>query len=305
MIRHISTRRASNTSIQYQASQGIRRVGLRVTGALLLLSGGLVCAQQASAPAFEVASIKPADPNERRIMMRGDRGTVNLTGVTLTMLVQQAYDVRDFQISGGPGWMNSDRYNIIAKVPANAAELPADPTQATDEQRQTFQKQRAAMVQSLLAERFQLKVHHETRELPVYVLTVAKNGPKIKDNGGKTADPNIKPGMIRMGPGQLFASQSNVTMLAQLLSQSLGRTVIDKTGLTGKFDYELKWTPDPATTRMPIGPPPPGADGPPPFDPNGPDLFTAVQEQLGLKLESQKGPVDIVVVDHAEKPSEN
>jgi uncharacterized protein (TIGR03435 family) len=117
---------------------------------------------------------------------------------------------------------------------------------------------------------------------------------------------------MRMSPGHLEAYMAPVSMLVQTLSQQLGRTVIDQTGLKGNYDFKLSWTPDPGTGANPFGGPgsgpgplPPGVNPPPPPDPNGPTLFTAVQEQLGLKLESTKGPVDVIVVDHAEKPSEN
>jgi len=303
---------------------------LAIGAAIAVFGSLLVCAQE-----FEVASIKPADPNGRGVMMRGGPGQVNFTGVTLRLLIQQAYGVRDFQISGGPAWMNSDRYEIVAKPPADEPAIPRDPTQATDEQRQTFNKRRQAMLQALLADRFQLKVHRETKEMPTYILTLAKGGAKIKDNGGKTSDPNMRPGMMRMGPGAITAAQTTMPNLIQLLSQLTCRTVVDQTGLTGKYDIDLKYTPDASAMCSPFGgaPPPlppgagagpgpggqvavlsggPGGPGPggrgpdfTPPDPNGPTIFTALQDQLGLKLESGKGPVEIIVIDHAEKPSEN
>jgi len=276
-------------------------------GAGLMVFGSLL----AFAQEFEVASIKPSDPNERRIMMRGGPGQSNFTGVTLKLLLQQAYDVRDFQISGGPAWAGSDRYDVVAKLPADEPPLPADPTKITDVQQKTFQQRRQAMLQALLGDRFQLKIHRDTKELPVYFLTAAKSGPKLKDNGGKVADPNMKPGMMRISPGMLTGSQQPMQFLVQILSQIMGRTVLDQTGLSGRYDFELRWTPDQSTAGglfaggPPPGPPPPGAELPPPPDPNGPTLFTALQEQLGLKLDSGKGPVGVIVIDHAEKPSEN
>jgi uncharacterized protein (TIGR03435 family) len=174
-------------------------------------------------------------------------------------------------------------------------------------------------MQALLADRLKLKLSHDSKELPVYALVVAKNGPKLQEakpgdtypNGIKAPDgkPAGGAGMMRMGPGQLTGQGLPMESLAQLLSEQLGRTVLDKTGLKGKYDFTMTWTPDPNEGMMRMGPGP-GPGGPPNNDAalpdsSGPSLFTAIQEQLGLKLDSTKGPVDILVVDHVEKPSEN
>src|SRR5215471_3882696 len=166
---------------------------------------------------FEVATVKPTDPNRFGAMMRNSPGQMNVTGVTLKMLIQQAYNVKEAQIIGASGWITSDRWDITAKAPDPAGEQPLqqDPTKLTDEQRKTFQERRMAMMQKLLADRFQLKTHKETREMPVYTLTAAKGGPKLKDNGGKVSDPNFRPGMMRMSPGMLMASQQNMAGLIQ------------------------------------------------------------------------------------------
>jgi uncharacterized protein (TIGR03435 family) len=178
-------------------------------------------------------------------------------------------------------------------------------------------------------------LHHETRELPLYVLALARNdgrlGPQIKPSavdcaamrgaraggpgpgpegrGGNTAvgfgpsGPGDRPACgTRMMPGNVSAGSITIPTLASILSTSTNRTIVDKTGLTGSYDLDLRWTPD----QMPQGfggAPPPGAPGLPPIDPNGPSIFTAVQEQLGLKLESQKGPVDVLVIDKVEPPT--
>ncbi len=178
----------------------------------------------------------------------------------------------------------------------------------SDDQRETETRR---MLQALLADRFQLKLHSDTKQLAVYALVLAKNGPKLQaaisgdtyPNGFKGPDGGGGPGMIFMeGNGGPVTGQGvPIADLVRLLSQQLGRTVVDKTGLTGKYDFKLKWTPD--ENQGPPGPP--GADNAPPPDSSGPSIFTAVQEQLGLKLESQKGAVKILVVDHGEKPSEN
>jgi bla regulator protein blaR1 len=262
-------------------------------------------AAQPGGPRFEVASIKSAAPAEN--FMFGVRpmpgGRISATNVTLKMLIKRAYDLQDFQISGGQGWIETARYNIEAKPdsPANASEWKE-------------------MLKNLLGERFQLALHRETKELPVYALVLAKKDGKLgpgmvesKEGGCVARDPS-RPGPqdpgqppfcdnVLGGPSQLTGTAATVDGVAQMLSVYVGRKVIDKTGLTGKYDITLKFTPDVdqlARWRMP-GAPPPAA----PADASGPSLFAALQEQLGLKLEPQKALVEIFVVDHAEKPSEN
>ena len=290
---------------------------IHATVTLALISSAAAFAQKATPLEFEVASIKPSDPNDHRMMFRMmPGGGINLHGVTLKALVQQAYDVRDFQISGGPGWIGADKYDITAKAGNASSEAPPDPRQLNEEQRKTFQGQTRLRLQALLADRFQLKVHREAKELPVYALVVAKNGPKLKENPGENPGPGK--GMMRMSPGQFVGQQVGISFLAQDLAQWLGRTVLDQTGLKGTYDFELNFASDQGKGAVfgggpadgPPPPPPPGAGPglikePPPPDPNGPTIFTALQEQLGLKLESQKGPVDIIVIDRVEKPSEN
>lgn len=241
-------------------------------------------ATAADAPkSFDVASIKPSKTDDRRAafqIMPG--GRISLKNIPVRMLIQQAYNVRDFQVNGGPSWM-SDRFDIIAK-----AEGDAD----------VSQEQLRTMMQALLADRFQLKLHHETKELPIYALVIGKNGIKMRESAG---DPQQRR-MIRMGRGSVNGQQMSMDMLAMQLSNQLGRTVIDKTGLKGGYDITLEWTPDQAVSVA--GPGDGGGENHPASD-TGPSLFTALQEQLGLKLESQKGPVDILVIDRLERPSEN
>jgi uncharacterized protein (TIGR03435 family) len=182
-------------------------------------------------------------------------------------------------------------------------------------------EERRSMLVPLLVERFNLKYHHETRELPGYMLAVARGGPKIKlsevqpppadakapepGTGNPPHNPPQRRMLRMMGRGHLEAEGSSTEMLARVLSEQLGRTVIDKTGLTGAYDYSLQWTPDDAPPPMPGG-----ADGGQPHNDNagqgvGPSLLTAVQEQLGLKLESTRGAADVIVIDHIDLPSEN
>ncbi len=233
-------------------------------------------------------------------------GRYSASGVTLKMLMQQAYEVKEFQISGGPSWISTAAFDINAK-----AENP-----------EVNREQLKLMLQSLLAERFQLKFHRETRDLPIYALVVGKNGHKLHfsdvqpdRDGAPPKAPNAGDGgthvtggkpvgaMMSMGRGQLDAQMAPMSALVNMLAQQLGRPVIDKTDLKGSYDFKLEWTPDESALRHIGGGG--GADAPPPADSSGPSIFTAVQEQLGLRLESQRGPVEILVIDSVEKPSGN
>jgi uncharacterized protein (TIGR03435 family) len=275
--------------------------------------------QTASAPlpTFEVASIRPHRPGDltSRYFMQQDRLIVS--NATPKSLIASAYNVKPFQVSGGPNWIESGEYDIEAKVPDSLAEelqkLPSD------KRRDTF----ALMVQSLLADRFKLRLSHDTKELPVYALVVAKSGPKLHEakpgdtypNGMKTPDGlSAGPGfMVAKGGGESreFTAQAvPIANLVRVLSgplASLDRRVLDKTGLKGNYDIHLHWMPDQSHAAMSQGPGGgnPGIDNLPPPDSSGPSPFTALQEQLGLKLESTKGPVEVLVIDHIERPSEN
>jgi uncharacterized protein (TIGR03435 family) len=265
----------------------------------------------AATPTFEVASVKPNRSGDGRIMLGlQPGGRFTATNVTLGVLIRNAYRVQDFQIVGGPGWLSSDRFDIVAKAEGDP---PQDEIQL--------------MMRALLADRFKLAVHNEERELPIYALALArpdgKPGPKLRPSTtdcealrargrGAAPPPGPPPGPpsgppggpmncgMRMAPGNFVAGGMPLAQLATTLSQIVGRVVQDRTGLSGQFDFELSFTPE----QMPQGPPP-GANGPPlpPIDPNGPSLFTALQEQLGLKLESTKGSVDVLVIDRVEPPT--
>jgi len=236
------------------------------------------------AQSFEVASIKPNVSGDGRFgvaIQPGGRLTV--TGANVKMLMRQAYRIQDFQIIGAPSWFDSDRFDIVAK-----AEGKADADQVRE------------MLQSLLAERFELKFHRDTRELPVYALVVGKSGPKMElsDSQGRANN-----SMMKFGRSQIEAQGMSMPQLAQTLSLSLGRTVIDKTGINGNYNFKLEWMPEAGQTTGPAGADKLSND--PPLDPSLPSIFTAVQEQLGLRLESQKGPVEVFVIDSASKPKEN
>jgi uncharacterized protein (TIGR03435 family) len=264
-------------------------------------------------PAFEVATIKPSTSADNRIMIMGQPGgRFTVTNATLKMVMGVAYRVRDFQISGGPSWITTDRWNIEAKAEEGSIPPLTGPPDPTVPNPLTL------MVQSLIEDRFQLKMHRETKELPVYELLVGKSGSKMKlsadqspakppERGSPLPPPPqrggpMPRGAMRVGRGALEANGVLITNLVAALSQQLGRTLIDKTDLKGFYDIKLEWTPE-----IGQGPVVPGGPEPPPpsGDTSGPSIFTAVQEQLGLRLESSKGPVEVLVIDSVQKPTEN
>jgi uncharacterized protein (TIGR03435 family) len=294
----------------------------RLTKTLVLIALGMLVigipvfsqAPPGAKPSFEVASIKPNTSGENRVAILGSPGgRITMTGVTLRLIITFAYRVRDFQISGGPNWISSDRWNIEARAEEGSIPPPTGPPDPN------VPDPMAVRTQSLLEDRFQLKFHRETKEMPVYELTVAKSGAKVKLSEDQTpfrpfergAAPPPPPqrggpmprGNMRMGRGGLEANGVPFANFVSALSQQLGRTVIDKTGLKGFYDIKLEWTPE-LGQGGPFGPPPGGPEPPPP-DPSGPTIFTAVQEQLGLRLESTKGPVEVLVIDSAQRPTEN
>lgn len=236
-------------------------------------------------PAFEVATIKPSKPDEQRTYLIWRGGDMQVVNFSLESLVKFAFDLQDKQILGAPAWMSTDKFDIDAK--------PDTPGQPSGEQLKE-------MVRKLLADRFALKFHNDQKEMGAYVLTVGKDGPKLKEN---TSNPNGLPALF-FGPiGTLHvmnATMQNFTGLMQ--SAVLDRPVVDRTGLKGRYDFTLKWTPDESQfAGMGVKVPPPSAD-----DANAaPPLFTAIQEQLDLKLEAQKTNVPVLVIDHVDHPSPN
>jgi len=261
-----------------------------------------------SAPAlltFDVASIKPTAPETRgtSLQFQPPNG-LRVSNAPLLMLITFAYDVREFQVTGGPGWVGSDRFDLLAKAEraAGGDDIPTDFRKMSDAQREAKAKEMRERVRALLTDRFQLKVHKETKEGSVYALVVAKNGSKLQE-GKESADG--QQGM-RSNRGELTGMLASIPMVVNFLSGQLGRPVIDKTDLKGKYDFKMKWVPDMGSGGGPMEPKNPGGgEGPPASTPDGPTLFTALQEQLGLKLESQKGPIEMIVIDRVEKPSEN
>jgi len=204
-----------------------------------------------------------------------------------------AYGIPQPRILGGPKWLESQRFDIEAKMETAAAErlqaLPRDQRRA----------QMQAMYQQLLADRFKLAVHWETRELPIYALVQAQKGPLLQASKNPDGDQGTSSGTGKFSATGLTMPEI-AESLTQELSRELGRVIVDQTGLPGRFDIHLKWTPDtgPVATAN-------GADSPSPPPDSGPSIFTAIQEQAGLKLESSKGPVKVLVIDNVEMPTEN
>ena len=278
-----------------------------VCGALAVIAAISLSGQTQPRPKFEVASVKPS--SEQRFMaVRPLRGGRLAATATVRMHIINAFGLAPYQVVGGPAWIDSDRYAIDAKA------------EKSDASRADLM----LMLQSLLEDRFQLRSHRETRDLPAYALVVSKGGPKLpvpKDVA--CVDPNSDPGSapgqpptVPCGRVKIVMDSSRVQMigaavpmaeLAKMLSGALGRSVIDKTGYTAKFDLHLEFTPDLGTAGLPAGAVP-AADpsgAPAPADVVNPSIFTAVQEQLGLKLESSKSPVEVLVIDSVAKPTAN
>lgn len=271
----------------------------------LILIPILACALPAAEPKFDVASIKlnpqahePGDnaaPGFLKSIAYSSRGgRFSMEGpasTPLSLLIQLAYNVQEYQVLGGPSWVNSAGYDITANAGNDS----------------TFEQMRP-MIRSLLADRFKLALRHETRELPVYELTTAKGGAKItalKAGSCATLDPDNPPpppdpsrprirycgGIVRR-MNSFEATAVPMPKLVELLSEEVGRTVVDKTGLTGNFDFQLDFVHDVLANNDA------GAA-------TGTSIFTALQDQLGLRLESAKGPVEALVIDHVERPSAN
>jgi len=281
------------------AAAGLTAVAAPVAFGVLAaprVSAQSVAAAGGTHAVFDVASIKPYHGAADLFRINAQPGRFYAAGITLRFLVQFAYHVNESQVSGLPGWADSENYIIEAKQDDSAAEQ----LRKLSHEEQTAQL--GLMLQSLLADRFKLTVHHEMKEQTVYALVVAKNGPKMHESatapdGPLPANPpgpdDPQPrGSFRMNRGELSAMAQNMDRFVNVLSHQTGRVVINQTGLKSDYDFTLIWTPT-------------GPDGEALPDASGPSLFTALEEQLGLKLESQKAPVDTIVADHVERPTEN
>ena len=263
----------------------------RICWALCLLTS---CGLFGQAPtAYTVAAIKPNKSSDDRFMLRPQPGGgLTATGVTLKMLIMFAYGVAGYQISGAPGWVGTERWDIEAKT-EGVTEGVQGPVPLAQSQ---------APLRRLLEDRFQLKTRRESKKMPIYALVATKGGPKLNSHPGDAAE--RKP-VASFGFGSASCTDSSVASLAGQLTLYLDRPVLDQTGNKGSYDFTLKWTPAPNESSAQAIGLPPRADPPAPTDSTGPSLFTALQEQLGLKLKPAKGSVDILAIDHVEKPSEN
>lgn len=237
-----------------------------------------------NSPAFEVVSVKPSKPDCNFTTYGGPPGRYTARCTTLWGMIYNAYpyQVRSYQdyAPGLPAWADKDRFDVEAKADDDATVAMQKLT--ADEQ----QHLRLGMLQSLLADRFKLRVHYEFKVQPVYELVLAKGGTKLK-----SLPADQKPGWGRSGRGEFVLHGRSMADFAQFLSFSnlVGRTVVNKTGLSGNYEFDLKWTPDDQQNTLDAGP----------------TLFTALEEQLGLKLVPARDPVETLVVDHVERPTEN
>jgi uncharacterized protein (TIGR03435 family) len=238
-------------------------------GLMIISSCWFLSQSDVSAQVFDVASIKPSDPKLRKpISIRSSGGRLTITSYNLKMLIRTAYDLEEFRIAGGPSWIDADAYDIVAGSDQSPTE-----------------EQRLIMLRKLLKDRFQLKHHRESKVLTVYELGVARKGFKLKaaEEGAEL--------WWRYGGGQIESRNMSMPWLAQALTRYIKQTVVDKTELMGGYDFKLEWDESAELASA--------------ADTLRPSLFTAVQEQLGLKLTAAKGIVEVLVIDHVVRPSEN
>jgi uncharacterized protein (TIGR03435 family) len=239
---------------------------------LVAVATAAVSAQNA-APAFEVASVRSNNSASGNSSSRSLGSRYTATNVTVVQLLRNAYGIQEFQIAGGPGWAGIDRFDIDATI--SPGSRPGDAQ---------------LMLQTLLAERFKLTFHREQRQAAIYSLIVAKGGHKLTP-GDRAKCPNTAGCGFNASPTQIIGDSVSMTQLAARLSRSIGIHVVDNTGLTGLFDLKLEWTVEDQFVGR-------GATA-------SPTIFPAIQEQLGLRLESARGPVETLVIDRLERPTEN
>lgn len=249
---------------------------LRILAAAGLSAACLgLSAQMASAPAFEVASVKLNTSTYNGIGNKFGPGSMRWTNTPLKVLIEQIYGLKGYQILGAPAWTGSDRWDIDAKAAGPATS-----------------KEMFPMMGTLLADRFQLRFHRETRQLPVYRLLVAKGGPRLTP--AREQDANHRWG-TSSGEGSLTMYGASMQELASWLSAQINQPIVESTGLTGRYDLKLEWAQDLSAA--------PAADAPP--EAAKLSIFGAVEYQLGLKLESTRAPVEVLVIDHVERASGN
>ena len=239
---------------------------------------------------FEVESVKPNTSGAQNDHLSFAVGRYTVTNTTIKNVIKFAYNARDFQVTGAPAWVDTDRFDIDATAGEELAQQWRDLSRA-----QQIEELRP-MVQSLLAHRFKMTVTHVVKELPVYALVVASDGPRLTPSTPTTPDQfRISGGPA--GEAVLTAKNEPIAALVTMLSQQLDHAVVDRSGLGGNYDLFLEWTPSLTS--------PPAAGAQAAANTDAPSIFTALREQLGLRLESTKGPVDTIVVDHIEKPTPN
>ena len=259
-----------------------------MTTVVAWIAAALVAAQAAT-PAFEVASVKPSAARDTAMRIIWPRGRFSAANVTTRQFIEAAYMLPPFRLEGGPGWVGADRFYVEATVPADAVSTPA----------RGMPEAIRLMMQRLLADRFRFVAHWEKKTQTTYSLVVAGTGRPSGQNFHRSSVdcaalfasrqpggplPPVAQCGVQRSTGRLVLGGYSTAQLSDTLQSLLQQTVVDRTGLSGAFDVELTWSPDPASDA-------------------GPSLFTAVQEQLGLKLDASKGPVDVLVIDRVEKPS--
>ena len=242
---------------------------MRATVAVVLAMAAHAQQPPAARVEFEVVSVKPGDPADPASSARTTPGGMQMRNTTLKNLVRSAYRLNEYQLEGGPKWIDSARFNIDAKLPAG---VPRD--------------QMPLMMQALLADRFQLEFHRVTKTLPEYALVVVKGGPKLQVASGD----DLNSVRSSQGDRQIKGWGMPMSSLANMLIGAVGAPVLDQTGLDGKYNFILEFAPLSGTPRE---------------DEMLPTIFAVLQEKLGLKLEAIKGPVEVLVIDRAEKPTEN
>jgi uncharacterized protein (TIGR03435 family) len=245
---------------------------------IVAVAGGVLVAQTPTSPAFEVASIKPNKSGLGPVGGPGDRfsnGELQTTNIPLRLLIRQAFQrMQKDEIEGGPAWMDTDRWDIVAKAESPTGDM-------------------LPMIRNLLADRFKLVTHYETRERPIYALVIARRDGRL----GPSLRPSTEPSDNRQLAGAFTAHGVPFKLLVDVLAASVQQRVIDRTKLSGTYDIDLHWAPmglrlqSDSQTLSDVNPS------------DAPSIFTALQEQLGLKLESTKGPVDVLVIDHVEHPT--
>lgn len=255
---------------------------LRVALAPVVVCAGLLLAQQSNTGPSAVVSIKSSRGGDAPGGFRITRGRFVAQNVTVRLLVAIAYGVQLFQVSGGPRWVDTEHFDVEAKL--DGADVRTG--------------QESAMVRALLADRFKLVLHKDASQTSAYALVVTAKGPKMKLSADQSSG-GTPTGGVHVGPGNLAGTGMRLGLVASLLGSRLGRPVVDRTNLPDRYDVDLRWAPNVGEA------PADAADALPQSDPSGPSLFTAIQQQLGLRLDAIKAPSGFLVIDEVEKPAAN